>query len=113
MPDLLEFQRDVCHRFGAGFVDCDLNLKLGVSSGVRSGQTPVHGLRVEPVNATSGWYIWVGALSDDPDFFLPLHGAHLPDWCPVVMPYLALPPGWRFLLAPDHEDVWFDPTLLR
>jgi hypothetical protein len=26
--------------------------------------------------------------------------------------YLALPAGWRFLLAPDHEDVWFDVNLL-
>ena len=25
---------------------------------------------------------------------------------------LALPPGWRFLLAPDYEDVWYDPSLL-
>jgi hypothetical protein len=29
-----------------------------------------------------------------------------------VFPYLALPPGWRFLLAPGYEDVWYDPTLL-
>lgn len=22
------------------------------------------------------------------------------------------PPGWRFLIAPGHEDVWFDASLL-
>ncbi|WP_438268855.1 immunity protein Imm33 domain-containing protein [Paraburkholderia youngii] len=27
--------------------------------------------------------------------------------------YLALPPGWRVLLAPDYEDVWFDGELLK
>lgn len=43
----------------------------------------------------------------------PLHVAHLGEWCPDAMPYLALPPGWRFLLAPDHEEIWFDPSLLE
>ncbi len=46
-------------------------------------------------------------------FFVPLHVEHLGEWCPEAVPYLALPPGWRFLLAPDYEDVWFDATLLE
>ena len=24
----------------------------------------------------------------------------------------GLPPGWRFLIAPGHEDVWYDGSLL-
>lgn len=39
--------------------------------------------------------------------------AHLRDHAPEVLPYLALPPGWRFLIAPGHEDVWFDEQLLN
>ncbi len=27
---------------------------------------------------------------------------------PEVLPYLALPPGWRFLIADGYEDGWFD-----
>lgn len=27
-------------------------------------------------------------------------------------PYLALPPGWGVVLAPDYEDVWYDEALL-
>jgi hypothetical protein len=30
---------------------------------------------------------------------------------PEVVPFLALPPGWRFLLD-ENYDVWFDVTLL-
>ena len=30
-----------------------------------------------------------------------------------VLPYLGLAPGWRFLLAPGHVDVWFDPATLE
>ena len=48
--------------------------------------------------------------SGQPDFFRPTHAAHLIDRCPEVMPMLGLPEGWRFLLAPGHEDVWFDAT---
>ncbi len=74
----------------------------------------MNGLRHQPEQGTTGWFIWAGEdLSDDPDFFVPLHAKHLAEWCPEVLVYLALPPGWRFLLAPDHEDVWQDNTLLN
>ena len=70
-------------------------------------------MRHEPEEGTTGWFIWAGEeLSDDPDFFVPLHVEHLAEWSPDVLPYLALPPGWRFLLAPDYEDVWLDASLL-
>ncbi|MGC0237608.1 immunity protein Imm33 domain-containing protein [Arthrobacter sp. SD76] len=29
---------------------------------------------------------------------------------PQKVPYVALPAGWRFVLAPGHEDVWFDES---
>ena len=29
-----------------------------------------------------------------------------------VVPYLSLPPGYRFQIADGYEDVWFDLTLL-
>jgi hypothetical protein len=75
---------------------------------------PVNGLRHTPTGDTNGWYIWAGdELSDSPDFFLPLHVEHVADWRDRIADYLALPPGWRFLIAPDHEDVWFDKSLLE
>lgn len=51
-------------------------------------------------------------MSSDPDFFQPLRVEHLTHWCPAVIPYLLLPPGYRFQIAPGHEDVWFDASLL-
>ena len=97
-----------------GFTPCPSpnEKKVGISHNVRSGLWPINGVRVEPTEETTGWYIWAGEeTSDDPDFFVPLHAAHLEDWCPNVLPYLELPPGWRFLIAPGHEDVWFDETV--
>lgn len=86
--------------------------KVGIALNVRSGLLPINGVRYSPVAGTSGWYIWAGEeASKDDDFFVPLHACHLDEWCPAVLPYLELPPGWRFLIAPGHEDIWFDPDL--
>jgi hypothetical protein len=73
---------------------------------------PVHGLRHPPERGTSGWYVWTGDFSETPDFFAPWHTSHLVTACPEVAHLLALPPGSRFLIAPGHEDVWEDPSLL-
>jgi hypothetical protein len=108
-----ETQVEVCGRFGAEPFPTPADLKAGIASNVRVGVQPLNGLRCHPEGDTSGWYIWAGEeWSDDPDFFAPLHSHHLAAWCPAVIPYLLLPPGWRFLIAPGHEDVWFDEHLL-
>jgi hypothetical protein len=52
-------------------------------------------------------------LSNATEFFRPLHVEHLAEWCPAILPYLGLPPGSRFLIAPKHEDVWEDESLLK
>jgi hypothetical protein len=75
---------------------------------------PVNGLRHPPEGDTTGWYIWAGEeWSDAPDAFQALHVQHLPGWRPEVIPYLALPPGWRFLVAPGYEDVWYLTWLIN
>ena len=74
---------------------------------------PLNALRHPPEAGTSGWFIWAGGeLSTAEDFFVPLHISHVGDWCPEILPYLALPPGFRVLLASGHEDVWLDESLL-
>lgn len=106
-------QVEVCKRFGAEPFPTPVDLKVGIASNVRDGVPPLNALRCHPEGDTSGWYIWAGEeLSDDPDFFVPLHIHHLAAWSPAVIPYLLLPPGWRILIALGHEDVWFDERLL-
>jgi hypothetical protein len=90
------------------------DMVLGVSRSllVPGWNWPVHGLRHHPEADTSGWYIWTGELSSVPGFFVPLHASHLVERLPEVGAYLPLPPGSRFLIAPGHEDVWTDESLL-
>jgi hypothetical protein len=88
--------------------------KVGIALNVKSGQLPINGLRHPVEGDSSGWYIWAGEeLDSSPDFFKPLHVEHLHEWCPDAEKYLSLPPGWRFLIAGDYEDVWFDKSLLN
>lgn len=107
-----EAQAAVCARFGVTPHDPAPFSKTGLSAGVESDRWPVHGRRHPPTDGTNGWYIWVGEFSHAADFFAPHHVEHLGDYRPAMLPYLALPPGWRFLIAPDDEDVWSDEALL-
>ncbi len=75
---------------------------------------PTNGLRHPPEEGTCGWYIWGGdELSEAADFFSPIHVQHLGDYLPNILPYLDLPPGYRFLIDnKGRKDVWFDQSLL-
>ncbi|HEY8597377.1 MAG TPA: hypothetical protein VIL85_03035 [Thermomicrobiales bacterium] len=110
----IEMQRVICARYGTVFSESPKYFKVGIAQNVRDKVYPLNGLRHPPEGTTTGWYIWAGEeLSEAPEFFLPLHVAHLADWCPVILPYLGLPAGWRFLIAPGYEDVWYDDSLLN
>src|SRR5207249_10079546 len=94
-------QARVCERFGVTPFPSLGAYKVAVARNVKTGVVPVNGLRHPPDPGTTGWFIWAGEeLSTADDFFEPLHVFHLPEICPDVLPYLALPPGWRFLIAP-------------
>ena len=46
-------------------------------------------------------------------FLFPFMLCTLSNGAPVILPYLGLAPGWRFLLAGDYADVWEDIALLE
>ena len=112
--DVEASQLETCRKHGVECVPSDLNSKLGVSDNFFSGELPLNGLRHPLSGDTCGWYLWAGeTLSDATDFFKPLHVSHLLERNAAIMRFLSLPPGWRFLVANDYEDVWFDSTLLE
>jgi hypothetical protein len=103
-------QARVCARAGVPPMELDPETVIGVGP---LDLRPLNGLRHPPNGQSSGWYIWSGGeIPSDPDFFRPIHVSHLREIAPEAMAYLALPPGWRFQVAPDHEDVWADDQLL-
>lgn len=105
----------MCKKYHAEIFPVSDVSKVGVADNVRQKDLyPVNGLRHHPEGDTNGWYIWAGEdFSDAEDFFLPLHTVHLQTLRPEVIPFLALSPGYRFLIGENgYEDVWFDETLL-
>jgi hypothetical protein len=102
----------VCRRFEAEFVPSSPRSSVGLAIQTLK-EVPIHGLRHLEVAGTTGWYVWAGEWSENPEFFKPVHVEHLERLCPQILPYLGLAPGWRFLIAPSHEDVWFDPSIVH
>jgi len=113
--EIINEQKLLCEKYGALYWEVIENLKVGIAYNVKDkAMFPINGMRHDPEGDTNGWYIWAGEeFSDDPNFFVPLHVEHLKEWRPEILKYLALPPGFRFLIGEDnYEDVWFDETLL-
>lgn len=112
-------QPPICEQFKVRPVPADPELNCGVARNVingayaSAGEYPLTGVRHPPMNGTSGWYVWAGDYSDADDFFVPVHTLHLEHYCPELVPYLALPPGWWIELAPGHEDAGYDTALLE
>jgi hypothetical protein len=107
-------QKAICKKYNADFLPADNSTKLGIANNVKQGLIPINGLRLYPEEGTSGWFLWAGEeMSQDPNFFVPIHVKHIEDWVPNITEYLGLGPGWRFLIAGDHVDVWFDEGILN
>ena len=74
----------------------------------------MNGLRRPPDAGMSGWYIGCSEeFSAASGFFAPLCTIHIYESKPEVGRFLGLPPGYRFLLAGDYLDVWYDESLLE
>ena len=114
MKEIEKEQIKICNKYGVSYTPTLYYLKVGIAENVKEGIRPLNGLRHQQEAGTSGWYIWAGEkLSDDPNFFVPLHVEHIAKWCPLILKYLGLPPGWRFLVTESYVDIWEDKTLLN
>jgi hypothetical protein len=111
--DLITKQNEICMKYGATFLPSKQDQKVGISLDTLELKYPLNGLRYHADGDSTGWFIWAGTgpINKDFDYFQPLHVAHLLEKCPEVIAYLGLPPGWRFLIAPNYVDVWFDQNI--
>jgi len=114
LRDVIQEQQALCTKYGAQWTASPTHLKVGIARNVRTGGLqPLNGMRHSPQGDTTGWFIWAGEkLSTAKDFFEPLHVVHLAERSPEALRFLGLAPGWRFLFAGDHVDVWEDRKLL-
>jgi hypothetical protein len=110
---LQDLQNSFCAEKRAEYVPAQREVNSGFALSTK-GLNPINGLRHPPKGGTTGWYIWCGEqYSDAPNFFAPVHTSHIYDDYPKLVKLLGLPPGYRFLLAGDYLDVWYDASLLN
>lgn len=106
-------QKRVCSELGVALFSSPPGVIAGVADDVFQGVLPINGLRHPPIGGTSGWYIWAGGEPGGAaDYFKPTHVAHILEEIPMVVAFLGLPPGYRFLTDGSYKDIWFDPELL-
>lgn len=98
-------QKEICEKYNSTYTESSPHLKIGISKNIHDEIWPINGLRHNLEGDTTGWYIWRGEYSFEDDFFVPLHVSHLDETCPLVVKYLGLAPGWRFLITDGYEDV--------
>jgi len=111
---LAERQVHICRSLNTRYDPPVLGTKVGISLKSRLAGPPLNGLRHSPHNGTNGWYIWWGGQPEEAaHFFDAMHTEHLADKCPEVLEFLGLPPGWRFLIAGNFKDIWFDQSIIR
>ncbi|RVU83480.1 hypothetical protein EOL70_16560 [Leucothrix sargassi] len=101
----------MCVKFGSEIYGINNSLKVGIALNTLH-HMPIHAVRHNEENGTNGWYIWGGEYSESPDFYQPLCAEHLVDYCPHIIKYLALAPGYRLIIDNEgYEDVWYDPEV--
>lgn len=109
-------QENICRLYNVKPISLNNKSLIAISLNVKDiSILPINGLRHKEEGGISGWFIWAGLdYSDDSDFFVPLHLEHLSVLRPEIIKYLALPPGFRFLIGENnYEDIWYDENLLK
>jgi hypothetical protein len=113
LTSITNAQRKTCEQHAASLVAAPPESKLGFAL-MTKGKMPINGLLHPVAGDTNGWYIWCGEeFSHDAKFFAPIHAGHFYEEYLEIASLLGLPPGYRFLFAPDYLDVWFDESLLK
>lgn len=104
-----EIQQRLCMTYGAAFEPPAPGSRVGLALQTM-GRIPIHGVRLAPGGGACGWYLYAGEeWSDAPDFYQPLCVEHLEQYCKEALPFLGLPPGWRFLTdGQGYVDVWYE-----
>jgi hypothetical protein len=109
---MIEDQISICKKYGSAYIEAEDEEIVGVALDTLE-KEPLNGLRMMPTHKATGWYIYGGTWSDDPNFYQPLCLKHLKNRCPVVLKYLSLEPGFRFQIdRAGYEDVWKDIEII-
>ncbi|MFK8113710.1 MAG: hypothetical protein AB8B91_16020 [Rubripirellula sp.] len=111
MAEIDRLQKRVCRMYRVDHCPPTPQSKLGIALATLEDE-PILGVRLAAENGTNGWHIHGGQPSDADDFYDPLCIDDLFARCPLALPFLGLPPGWRFRTDSEGTfEAWFDGTI--
>ena len=106
--DTIEIQQRICAKHCAPFFECSDDDRAGIALASLKSE-PIYGARERNEDGTTSWYVWGGPYSTVEDFFQPICAGHIRELLPEAVPYLALPPGYKFIIdRSGFEDVWLE-----
>ena len=101
-------QTEVCHRVGAPFAPAHAHQMAAISEGVLRAGSTVYGVRYRAPSHMSGWYLYNDEYNGDVKTLQVVHLYHVAANRPDVVPYLALPAGYRIAVGDNGDEVTFD-----
>lgn len=108
---VFEIQRLTCQEQAREFLPPPADALGLVSPGVREGE-PFEMLRHPALENASGWWFLDHRYDGDTSKAEGHHLAHIAQWRPEILPYLALPPGSVVRVGHEGDVVSFDDSLL-
>ena len=106
----IELQKSICEKYNSEWKPINKKINIGLSKNYDL--EPINGLRHSAEKGTSGWFIWFGEYSEEPNFFQPICAEHLLNICPKIIDFLGLEVSYRFQIDRNgYEDVWKDENI--
>lgn len=108
LDELIAEQKLLCEEFESAYIQVSGDDVIAIAVQTLD-QDPIVGIRKKKpeTDENISWYIYGGELQEGADFFETMTVRELQDVIPDVLPYLALEPGFRFMIdGDDYEDVW-------
>ena len=106
-------QSNVCRQAGAEFSPPRPDQKVATSVGVVEGELPVWGVRYTAPPHMSGWYLTTQGYSGEIKDLRVDHLYHVTSRRPDIVPFLALPAGFRFEVTNQGSRAFLDEQALR
>ncbi|WP_010604482.1 immunity protein Imm33 domain-containing protein [Pseudoalteromonas maricaloris] len=105
--EVIKVQQECCENYRAQYTPVDEEQMVVISDGVYEG-LPLEGVRYPSPDHMSGWWLTTDEYNGDTSSLKTVHFTHIVEHRPEVAIYMALPPGYRFMLGGQEEHVWFD-----
>ena len=106
-------QEEQCAKAGVTFSPPCIEQLVAVSPELLADNGLVQGVRYPSPEHMSGWWLVDEAFDGSAASMKPIHLGHVAARRPDVLPFLALPFGYRFSVIGHEVDIWYDEVVAK